>query len=98
VSDPVAAMNRFNTETLRATTRRSLRGYQGPCAVTNPSGVVAASTPAGEHRRPAGRGGLVSRSAGRGSTRMLAACVISGLLVLCSPRSSMSGPQPHPQE
>jgi pectate lyase len=38
VSDPVTAMNRFNTEMLRATTRRSLRGYRGSCAATNRPG------------------------------------------------------------
>ncbi|CAL5036690.1 unnamed protein product [Urochloa decumbens] len=38
VSDPVAAANSFNKETLRATSRRSLRRskYQGPCVATNP--------------------------------------------------------------
>ncbi|CAN6166593.1 unnamed protein product [Urochloa humidicola] len=38
VSDPVAAANSFNKETLRATSRRSLlrSKHQGPCVATNP--------------------------------------------------------------
>ncbi|KAK3128376.1 hypothetical protein QOZ80_6BG0460710 [Eleusine coracana subsp. coracana] len=37
VSDPIAAMNRFNKEVQRATTRRGLRrSYKGPCMATNP--------------------------------------------------------------
>ncbi|KAG8069637.1 hypothetical protein GUJ93_ZPchr0006g40731 [Zizania palustris] len=36
VSDPVATLNRFNTDVLRATTRRSLAKYKGPCMATNP--------------------------------------------------------------
>ncbi|KAL6606608.1 hypothetical protein ACP70R_042261 [Stipagrostis hirtigluma subsp. patula] len=36
VRDPVAAMNRFNRDVLRATTRRSLARYRGPCMATNP--------------------------------------------------------------
>ena len=36
VSDPVAAMNRFNADVLRATTRRALARYSGPCMATNP--------------------------------------------------------------
>ncbi|KAK3131590.1 hypothetical protein QOZ80_6AG0508490 [Eleusine coracana subsp. coracana] len=37
VSDPIAAMNRFNKEVQRATTRRALRrSYKGPCMATNP--------------------------------------------------------------
>ncbi|XP_006655782.2 pectate lyase-like [Oryza brachyantha] len=36
VSDPVATLNRFNADVLRATTRRSLARYRGPCMATNP--------------------------------------------------------------
>uniref|UniRef100_A0A0E0PTF3 Pectate lyase n=1 Tax=Oryza rufipogon TaxID=4529 RepID=A0A0E0PTF3_ORYRU len=36
VSDPVATLNRFNADVLRATTRRSLARYTGPCMATNP--------------------------------------------------------------
>ncbi|NP_001307412.1 Pectate lyase [Zea mays] len=36
VSDPVAATNRFNADVLRATTRRALARYDGPCMATNP--------------------------------------------------------------
>ncbi|TVU12671.1 hypothetical protein EJB05_46324 [Eragrostis curvula] len=36
VSDPIAAMNEFNKDVRRATTRRSLARYRGPCMATNP--------------------------------------------------------------
>ncbi|KAM0856087.1 hypothetical protein ACQ4PT_049336 [Festuca glaucescens] len=36
VADPVAELNRFNQDVQRATTRRSLARYRGPCLATNP--------------------------------------------------------------